>query len=70
MTITSPRQSHGPAQSGPDRLRELWAWLTRCEADGCRERPVHLGWCARHAPAYDPGPDEYWGDPKADQHAV
>jgi hypothetical protein len=61
MTITSPRQPHGAAQSGPERLTALWAWLTRCAAEGCRERAAHLGWCAGHAPAYDPGPDEYWG---------
>lgn len=48
----------------------MWARLTRCDAEGCQERAVHLGWCARHAPAYDPGPDEYWGDPNADQRAV
>ena len=70
MTIASPRQPEGPAQGRPFRLERLWEWLTRCEADGCRERPVHLGWCARHALAYDPAPDEYWGDPEPDQRTV
>lgn len=73
MTIASPRQPNVPACGRPDALRGLrgvWARLTRCDAEGCQERAVHLGWCARHAPAYDPGPDEYWGDPNADQRAV
>jgi hypothetical protein len=70
MTITSPRQPDVPARSGLDALRGLWVRLTRCDAEGCGERPVHLGWCAAHAPAYDPGPDEYWGDPNPDQRAV
>ncbi|HLU55992.1 MAG TPA: hypothetical protein VKZ81_11070 [Pseudonocardia sp.] len=70
MTITSPWQPSGSAQSGPERLKALWKWLTTCDAEGCAERPVHLGWCARHAPAYDPGPDEYWGDEETDQPAV
>jgi hypothetical protein len=70
MTIASPRQPNGPARGGSRGLRQLWAWLTWCAAEGCQERPVHLGWCARHAPAYDPAPDEYWGDPKADQRTV
>lgn len=40
----------------------LWRWLTTCDEPGCDEHPVHLGWCAVHAPPYEPGPDEYWGD--------
>jgi hypothetical protein len=70
MTIASSRQPNGPARDGPDRLGRLWAWLVRCDAEGCGERPVRLGWCARHAPAYDPAPDEYWGDPESDQRTV
>jgi hypothetical protein len=70
MTIASARQPDVPARSGLDALRALWVRLTRCDAEGCGERPVHLGWCAAHAPAYDPGPDEYWGDPNPDQRAV
>jgi hypothetical protein len=69
MTIAS-RQPNGRAQGGPYRLEQLWAWLTRCDAEGCRERPVHLGWCDLHAPAYDPGPDEYWGGPESDHRPV
>jgi hypothetical protein len=52
----------GSTQCRPAGLRRLWASLTRCEMDGCGERPVHLGWCAHHAPEYNPAPDEYWGD--------
>ena len=30
---------------------------------------MHLGWCARHTSAYDPAPDEYWGDEyRSDDH--
>lgn len=63
MTITSPRRPEGAAQGAQvaRRLRQLWVWLSRCDAPGCDERPVHLGWCAQHAPADDPRPDEYWG---------
>jgi hypothetical protein len=43
-------------------LKRWWIWLTTCAEAGCTLRPVHLGWCDGHAPAYDPGPDEYWGD--------
>jgi hypothetical protein len=43
-------------------LMRWWTWLTTCAEAGCALRPVHLGWCDRHAPAYHPGPDEYWGD--------
>jgi hypothetical protein len=64
MTIASPPQPEVPASGVPDRARQLWAWLTRCDAAGCAERPVQLGRCARHAPAYDPEPDEYWGGPE------
>ncbi|GAA0921146.1 hypothetical protein [Pseudonocardia zijingensis] len=60
MTIASPRQPEGAAQ-GARRLWQLWTWVSRCDASGCDERPVHLGWCARHTPADDPAPDEYWG---------
>ena len=62
MTIASQRQPNGSAQGRFVTLKRLWARLTRCEAEGCEERPVHLGWCARHAPEYHPAPDEYWGD--------
>jgi hypothetical protein len=62
MTIASRRQLNGPAQGWLVALKLLWARLTRCEAEGCEERPVHLGWCAQHAPEYCPAPDEYWGD--------
>jgi hypothetical protein len=44
----------------------LWTWLTTCAADGCSRHPAHLGWCDEHAPAYDPGPDEFWGAPESD----
>lgn len=69
MTIAS-RQPDGRAQGTPSRLEQLWTWLTRCDEEGCRERPVHLGWCARHAPAYDPEPDEYWGGAESGRRAV
>jgi hypothetical protein len=45
-----------------DLLRRLWAWLTRCADAGCDRRPEVLGWCDRHAPDDDRGPDELWGD--------
>jgi hypothetical protein len=49
---------------GPDMslITGLWLRLTTCEENGCSNRPVHLGWCSEHAPAYEPGPDEYWGE--------
>jgi hypothetical protein len=62
MTIASPRHPNGPAQREPFGFIRLWTWISRCEMEGCDARPVHLGWCAAHAPAYDPPPDEYWGD--------
>lgn len=62
MTIASQRQPNGSEQGWLVALKRLWARLTRCEAVGCEERPVHLGWCAQHAPEYCPAPDEYWGD--------
>jgi hypothetical protein len=62
MTIASPRQPNGWLSGGPRGVTRLWVWLSRCEAQGCAERPVHLGWCAEHTPAYTPAPDEYWGD--------
>lgn len=67
MAIASSRQPNARVR---DRLEQLWAWLTRCAADGCRERPVHLGWCDLHAPAHDPEPDEYWGGPESGQRTV
>ncbi len=69
MTIASQRQLNGPAQGWLVALKRLWARLTMCEAEGCEERPVHLGWCAQHAPEYCPAPDEYWGDDyRSDEH--
>jgi hypothetical protein len=62
MTIASQRQPNGSAQGALVGLKRLWARLTMCEVEGCEDRPVHLGWCARHAPDYNPAPDEYWGD--------
>ncbi|HYH31782.1 MAG TPA: hypothetical protein VD903_15500 [Pseudonocardia sp.] len=44
-------------------LVRLWTRLTTCEVDGCTRWPVHLGWCDRHVPSCEPGPDEYWGEP-------
>ncbi len=67
MTIASPAQPNGATQGRPIGLRRLRAWLTRCEMESCEERAVHLGWCALHAPEYNPGPDEYWGDEELDQ---
>jgi hypothetical protein len=66
MTIASPRQPNGPMKGRSRGLTRLWARLTRCEMEGCDERPVHLGWCAHHAPEYNPAPDEYWGDVRWD----
>lgn len=66
MTIASPRQGGEPVEGAPVLVTRFWAWLTRCAADGCDERPVHLGWCAAHAPAYEPAPDEYWGELERD----
>jgi hypothetical protein len=69
MTIASQRQLNGPAQGWLVALKRLWARLSMCEAEGCEERPLHLGWCARHAPEYNPAPDEYWGDESwGDEH--
>ncbi len=62
MAIASPAQPNGPTHGKRLGLTGLWARLTRCETEGCEERPVHLGWCALHAPEYAPAPDEYWGD--------
>lgn len=62
MTIAWPRQPEGPTQYGSLWLRQLWKWLSRCDVEGCEERPVHMGWCARHTPVDDRTPDEYWGD--------
>ena len=46
---------------GGHALRSLRTWLTRCAHEGCHGRSTRLGWCDEHAPAYEPGPDEYWG---------
>lgn len=43
-------------------LRRLWAWVATCARPDCAAAPVFLGWCEDHAPDYEPGPDEYWGD--------
>ena len=43
-------------------LRAAAARLAQCTTEGCTARPEQLGWCARHAPDDDPGPDEYWGE--------
>jgi hypothetical protein len=54
-------------EQGMSLLERFWLWLTTCAENGCSYHPVHLGWCSEHAPAYDPGPDEYWGDPESDR---
>jgi hypothetical protein len=54
--IESPRTGALPM------LVRLWTWLTTCAENDCLRRPVRIGWCGVHTPAYDPGPDEYWGD--------
>jgi hypothetical protein len=56
------RPADGRLEPGMSLLTRLWRWLTTCDENGCSNRPVHLGWCSEHAPAYDPGPDEYWGE--------
>jgi hypothetical protein len=50
-----------PAPSGGPLVTRFWSWLTTCAEDGCREHPVHMGWCREHAPRYEPEPDEFWG---------
>jgi hypothetical protein len=50
-----------PAPSGRHLVKRFWSWLTTCAEDGCREHPVHLGWCREHAPRYEQEPDEFWG---------
>jgi hypothetical protein len=54
-----------PKQGWPLLVR-FWLWLTTCVENGCGNQPVHLGWCSEHAPGFDPGPDEYWGDEEND----
>jgi len=55
---TAPRAAAAP--SNVPLVKRFWLWLTRCSEPGCGNHPVHLGWCAEHAPRYDPGPDEFW----------
>jgi hypothetical protein len=61
------RSADARLEPGRSLLTWLWRWLTTCAENGCSDRPVHLGWCSEHAPTYDPGPDEYWGDPESDR---
>jgi hypothetical protein len=56
------RPADGRLEPRMSLLTRLWHRLTTCEENGCGNRPLHLGWCSEHAPAYDPKPDEYWGD--------
>ena len=62
MTIVPALPGNGPVKGESLGLMRLWGWLTRCAVAGCDARPVHLGWCDAHAPAYEPPPDEYWPD--------
>ena len=56
---TAPRPAS--ARSGGPLVTRFWWWLTTCAEDGCREHPVHLGWCREHAPRSAAEPDEFWG---------
>lgn len=54
----APRPASAP--SNVPLVKRFWLWLTTCSEPSCGNHPVHLGWCAEHAPRYDPGPDEFW----------
>jgi hypothetical protein len=59
----------GPATGRREQsslLTRFHSWLTTCATNGCGNRAILMGWCNDHAPAYDPGPDEYWGEPRDD----
>jgi hypothetical protein len=60
LTLPGARRSAAPPSRGP-LAKRFWWWLTTCAESGCREHPVHLGWCREHAPRSDPAPDEFWG---------
>ncbi len=60
LTVQRTRRSASPPSRDP-LAKRFWWWLTTCAENGCREHPVHLGWCREHAPGYDPAPDEFWG---------
>jgi hypothetical protein len=61
LALQGARRPASPPARGP-LVKRFWWWLTTCAENGCREHPVHLGWCREHAPGYDPTPDEFWGD--------
>ncbi|GAA5118097.1 DUF3040 domain-containing protein [Pseudonocardia adelaidensis] len=60
MAIARGRRSARLPSDDPPIAR-FWLWLTTCAETGCRNHPVHLGWCSEHAPGHDQGPDEFGG---------
>jgi hypothetical protein len=60
LAMASARRSASAPSSAPP-IKRFWWWLTTCAEEGCREHPVHLGWCREHAPRSDLEPDEFWG---------